>query len=659
MKRFCFTVCLISCFVVKIAFGATLVRMEFQLGTAPAEIVDLKLYDDIAPLTVSNFLSYVKSTTSNGGDYANAFIHRIDPGFIVQGGGYTFDPWLNLGSFDTTDGLFLGGLQIVPADPVITNEYNQSNVTGTIAMALDSTGNIVDINSAKSQWFINLADNSAILDPQSFTVFGEVLGGGMTVFDSMEAVPLYDKSDIYTFFDELPLVNYSSGEPVEANLVRQTSISELLSITSDIDFSMLVTGTSAVESVITITNLMVDDLSIGNIADTDVLSSPFSIVAGTDSCSNVVVPALGSCNFTVQFIPVVTNVFMDAFNIEFSSLSLSYIFSLTGVGPDIRLSLPTLDYGEQQIYDAASGFPEQRVQYVYNDGNADLHITSITLEGANAADFELFDNCTGFSASVVKPGEFCVLPVNFLPSTIGNKEATLTVITDDADEAVIVIPITGSVSVDLDGIPADIEDASPNAGDGNNDDILDSVQSSVTSMPGRGGEYITLATENGFISAISIFPDSLLEMPQDIEFGSGVINLNIDDVSSSIFRTIMILPEGMDAESYYLYGPTPDNGTPHWYDFTFDGTTGAQMLGEVAIESPTGSIIYRNIVVLFFKDGERGDIDLIVNGSIASIGGHVVGAAPDSLSDSSGSMSVLGIYLFLLILFSSRVYCRN
>lgn len=73
-----------------------------------------------------------------------------------------------------------------------------------------------------------------------------------------------------------------------------------------------------------------------------------------------------------------------------------------------------------------------------------------------------------------------------------------------------------------------------------------------------------------------------------------------------------ILPEGsQEVDSYFKFGPTPDNPEPHCYEFTFDGTTGAQFLGN-------GEIL------ITFVDGLRGDSDLTVNGVITDPGGPAV-----------------------------------
>jgi len=63
---------------------------------------------------------------------------------------------------------------------------------------------------------------------------------------------------------------------------------------------------------------------------------------------------------------------------------------------------------------------------------------------------------------------------------------------------------------------------------------------------------------------------------------------------------------GLTAETYYVFGPTADYSTPHWYEFLNDGMTGAEING--------------NLVMLHFIDGQRGDSDLEVNGAIVDPG---------------------------------------
>ncbi|MCX6937129.1 MAG: peptidylprolyl isomerase [Verrucomicrobia bacterium] len=162
----------------------TAVRVSVRLGSQTADLY-LGLYDAAAPLTVANFKNYIIS-----GAYASNFFHRSVPGFIIQNGGFRF-------LSDTTYGA-------VPTSSAIQNEPGISNLRGTIAMA--KLGG--DPNSATSQWFINLADNSADLDAQNggFTVFGRVLGDGMAnIVDVLANVTRYDASAFNAAWNEIPL----------------------------------------------------------------------------------------------------------------------------------------------------------------------------------------------------------------------------------------------------------------------------------------------------------------------------------------------------------------------------------------------------------------------------------------------------------------------
>jgi cyclophilin family peptidyl-prolyl cis-trans isomerase len=142
----------------------TIVRFEFVRGTNALGVADVELFDFEKPETVRNFLLYVRS-----GAYTNMFLHRLVPGFVLQGGGFAVT---NPASADR----FSNFLSVTNYGQ-LTNEYDvgprRGNVYGTIAMA--KLGN--DPNSASSQWFFNLANNTTNLDNQNggFTVFGRVL----------------------------------------------------------------------------------------------------------------------------------------------------------------------------------------------------------------------------------------------------------------------------------------------------------------------------------------------------------------------------------------------------------------------------------------------------------------------------------------------------
>ena len=120
--------------------------------------ITVELDQQKAPITVKNFMDYVAS-----GFYTNTVFHRVIPGFMIQGGGFTQN------------------MQQKPTGPAIKNEAKNglSNKRGTIAMARTSV-----VDSATSQFFINLSDN-VLLDngvrDYGYAVFGKVIAGMETV----------------------------------------------------------------------------------------------------------------------------------------------------------------------------------------------------------------------------------------------------------------------------------------------------------------------------------------------------------------------------------------------------------------------------------------------------------------------------------------------
>lgn len=166
----------------------------------PLGDVHIELFDDSTPQTVANFLNYVRD-----GDYEKSFIHRSIPGFVIQGGGYTF--------LEDT-------VHDIPTDPPVINEPGHSNVRGTIAMA--KLGG--DPDSATSQWYINLTDNSDPLDADNggYTVFGQVIGDGMDIIDDLAELEVWNAGSP---FENLPLIDYpGSGTLAEEHLVMTNII---------------------------------------------------------------------------------------------------------------------------------------------------------------------------------------------------------------------------------------------------------------------------------------------------------------------------------------------------------------------------------------------------------------------------------------------------
>ena len=127
--------------------------------------ITIELYPAKAPITVKNILGYV-----NDKFYDGLIFHRVIPGFMIQTGGLTAEMSQKSGQ------------------PAIKNESGNGlkNARGSAAMARTQ-----DLDSATSQFFINLVNNSQ-LDEMKYCVFGKVVAG-MDIVDAIAKVPTGDK----------------------------------------------------------------------------------------------------------------------------------------------------------------------------------------------------------------------------------------------------------------------------------------------------------------------------------------------------------------------------------------------------------------------------------------------------------------------------------
>jgi cyclophilin family peptidyl-prolyl cis-trans isomerase len=142
------------------------VVMDTSLGT-----IKIELFAKEAPVTVKNFLQYVDDKFYDG-----TIFHRVIPGFMIQGGGFT------------------PGLKEKQTREPIKNEAGNglANKRGTLAMARTK-----DPDSASAQFFINLKyndflDRAKARDKVGYAVFGQVIQG-MDVVDKIAAVETADR----------------------------------------------------------------------------------------------------------------------------------------------------------------------------------------------------------------------------------------------------------------------------------------------------------------------------------------------------------------------------------------------------------------------------------------------------------------------------------
>jgi peptidyl-prolyl cis-trans isomerase A (cyclophilin A) len=252
---------------------------------------DIALTDAATPITVANFLHYITN-----GEFNRTIFSRSVPGFVEQLGGY------NINRLH----------QHIPVAAPIPSEFNSANpvhnVRGTVAMALSGSSN----NTAQSEWFVSLADNSANLDKQNggFTVFGSVVGDGMTVIDKIAAQAVGDISKVThnSALTTVPLRGYPTGSPKPAPPIQFRNLIEVISATAQpgmtytatsdnphlvqpiisgrsISFSYA-TGASGVANV-TVTGRSFDGTTVSTTFAVTVPTSSGGLVANLDTPGNV------------------------------------------------------------------------------------------------------------------------------------------------------------------------------------------------------------------------------------------------------------------------------------------------------------------------------------------------------------------------------------
>lgn len=192
-----------------------------------------------------------------------------------------------------------------------------------------------------------------------------------------------------------------------------------------------------------------------------------------------------------------------------------------------------------------------------------------------------------------------------------------------------VLPLTAEPNGDIfvskllnvlgsDGVPDSVEDAAPGGGDGNGDGTPDSQQENVTSLPSAapGAAYVTLASPGGTtlenVQAVSTPPPGL---PVGAQTPLGLLQFSVSALAPSATTTVILyVPAGTLVNQYWKYGSTG------WYNFAWDGTTGA------TFEDKNGDGTLD--VVLHFVDGLRGDDDGAANGVVVDPGALVFVAPP-------------------------------
>ena len=676
--------------------AGTIVRMELQQGSSKKNI-DIHLSDSLTPLTVASFLKYVDATPVvatppvPSQSYDGTFIHSVSQGFLVEGGKFHYTDTSAVNDFVCTDCvnplvepdfIFPAGLQLVTTDAPIPSEFLRSNVRGTIAMK--KVNNIIsNVQSTPSHWFINLADNSAALDVftgqnlerSPFTVFGEVINNTLANVDAIStknntSFPVLN--DIHFDFTGMPVVDFDTKETINTtNLVRINQARKLLSIRSDlnegidsdVDFGINLLNTSKTATV-TVSNASAFTLKVQGV-NTAAVNSPYFISAADNNCDGITLSVGGSCNFKVEFSASQEDAFEDniVFDFEFgdgvgnAKKPLQYAYKLKARAVLSLVQAISVTPEAVDFRAVKSDSSKTLSLNITNSGTADLTLFAINITGQNANEFSLLHNCN--DVNPLAPGVSCLVNLTFSPISVASKETAVVITSDDPDSPSVSIPVAGFGDTDTDGVSALIEDAAPNGGDNNTDDVLDSVQNNLASLPGKNNAYYSIKVDDAFVlnDVAAVSDDALIDPPTDVQFTLGasgyVVVLNNPGEQATVG---IILPSGVLPTAYYMYGVDIEDSkdsSKHWFKYT--RTT---ILDNFSFTSPSGAVSRHNLIQITVQDGGPGDFDGAQDGRVtigpAAVGYPITSAATDS--GSGGSFNIILCILFSSLLILLRSY---
>ena len=477
------------------AYSAQIVRLDFTYNNT-VHTMDIELFDGAAPLTVANYLDYVTSIDSAGlPKFDGTFIYRNLPGVILQTGGYTFrppdplvDPLITSGIGSHVDPILVVSGSYSP----VVNEFNLSNLRGTIAMAkVDAVyvegGDCVTVgpgctlvtgtgpDSATKEWFINLSDNTR-LDTENggYTVFGNIIDDGIEIADEISSYPdrAFAGLVLGSSFSHLPVVNYNPIDSpdydpnvlpsvLQEHLVMITTISSLVSrpilrfTPGNVDFGLDVAndGSAKIINVI-VKNTGNEALTIGPINSSSLSTTPFSITS--ENCSNTTLdPISTTCSINYSFSPTAPGNYTGNLPIAYVSVPGSTSYSVTanisGEGvpqsPVLNVSEATIQFDDTSSLNAASN---EKILTIRNMGGDSLLLNSFVISGTDSNDYSITAN----TCISLPMDDTCTVNLSFSPIVAGVKTAILSVQSNGGN---IDIPLSGLATIPEISVPSTLE----------------------------------------------------------------------------------------------------------------------------------------------------------------------------------------------------------
>jgi len=202
------------------------------------------------------------------------------------------------------------------------------------------------------------------------------------------------------------------------------AVTQVVSITSNVTLPLTVTPSSLDFGFTTAVGSTSSPLGVGLANSTSGVNQPFSVSVVGDflvlpnGCSTFVPPFI-SCGFGVEFQPKTAGYQQGSLTFNLPGIPFPLVVTLTGSTPGSGLSLPAA----LAFNNRALGSTIQQSVSISNPGSAALGVTSMTITGPNATDFQIVPN----QCSTVAAGISCAIQISFTPGGIGQRVATLTV----------------------------------------------------------------------------------------------------------------------------------------------------------------------------------------------------------------------------------------
>ena len=301
----------------------------------------------------------------------------------------------------------------------------------------------------------------------------------------------------------------------------------------------------------------------------------------------------------------------------------SDIFTLTVENTNDEPTLENAIANQKAIEDKAFGFTIPENTFKDIDAGDELTYSVTASDGSALPSWLSFNSTTG--------------TFNGTPS-----------LTDVATLDIKVVATDKQSATTSDIFTLTVEEAIDTDFDGNNDGTPDSEQPNVISLQPPSGnqeDILTFLSEPGSNFKNAEITDNPakddLNNPENkgVNFPVDFFNfeLELEGQTPGTATTVNLsLPQDQNYNTFWKYGKTPDNNTDHWYEFLYDGETGAQFFD-------TNNDGKADQVTLHFVDGKRGDADLTANGIIVDLVG-APGVTNTALSvNNSTSQDILNI----------------